>query len=157
MGRSPDIMSIEASAESFRLLVGSPGADGHCRTAEVVAWAGRAGGLDVAGPKRRQTADEIIDSAEELRPDAVCLTVLCEDALDDVGEVAKRLRARCGAEVYLVVGGIVTSERRNEVPPDVVAGLFDAASSTDAIVQHIRLAQTTAHARGEGIAVGGPR
>jgi methylmalonyl-CoA mutase C-terminal domain/subunit len=91
----------------MKILVAKPGLDGHDRGAKVVVQALRDAGMEVIYSGLKRTPDEIVAEAIEEDVEVVGLSILSGAHLTLAGRVLDGLRARGGADVRVVVGGII--------------------------------------------------
>ncbi|MEZ4402445.1 MAG: protein meaA [Kofleriaceae bacterium] len=97
-----------------RLVIGKPGLDGHSNGAEVIAVAARQAGWDVVYAGIRLTPDAIAVSAVEEDADLIGMSILSGSHLALTEQLVAALAARGGADIPVVIGGIVPK-------PDVAA------------------------------------
>ncbi len=90
-----------------RILIGKPGLDGHSNGAEQVALRARDSGMEVIYDGIRHVPAEIIAAALQEDVDLVGLSVLSGSPVEFAAEVLAGLRDGGGAEIPVVVGGIV--------------------------------------------------
>jgi methylmalonyl-CoA mutase C-terminal domain/subunit len=91
----------------MKILVAKPGLDGHDRGAKVVVQALRDAGMEVIYSGLKRTPDQIVAEAIEEDVEVVGLSILSGAHLTLAGRVLDGLRARGGADVRVVVGGII--------------------------------------------------
>ena len=94
-----------------RLLVGTPGLDGHSNGAEQIAVAARDSGMEVIYQGIRLTPEQIAAVARDEDVDVVGLSILSGSHLELVPDVVERLRAE-GVTAPVIVGGIIPEEDR---------------------------------------------
>ncbi len=119
------------------------GLDGHDRGVKVIARALRDAGMEVIYAGLRRTPDEIADIVLQEDADVVGLSILSGAVVPLTQRVLDSLRARGIDDVLIVVGGIVTSEAREQLLRLGITGIFGPGSSLGEIVTHIE-ANTTA-------------
>ena len=90
-----------------RLVVGKPGLDGHSNGAEVIAVAARHAGFDVVYSGIRLTPEEIAQSAVEEDADLIGASILSGSHVELTRQLVAALAAAGGADIPLVVGGII--------------------------------------------------
>ena len=90
-----------------RLIIGKPGLDGHSNGAEVIAVAARDAGFDVVYGGIRLTAEDLAASAVDEDADAIGVSILSGSHLELTRALIEALAARGGADIPVVVGGIV--------------------------------------------------
>lgn len=124
----------------IRVLVAKPGLDGHDRGAKVVARALRDAGMEVIYTGLRQTPEMVAEAALQEDVDVVGLSILSGAHLALVPRIMDLLRANGQDNVVVYVGGIIPEE---DVPALKAAGVrevYGPGSSTDQMVEDIRLA-----------------
>jgi (2R)-ethylmalonyl-CoA mutase len=89
-----------------RILVGTPGLDGHSNGAEQIAVAARDAGMEVVYQGIRLSPEQIAAAARDEDVEVVGLSILSGSHLDLVPETIRLLRAD-GVDVPVVVGGII--------------------------------------------------
>ena len=99
--------AAELGAARLRLLVGKPGLDGHSNGAEQIAVRARDAGFEVVYQGIRLTPAQIVAAAVQEDVDLVGLSVLSGSHLQAVPDGAGAGCARPGADVPVVVGGII--------------------------------------------------
>jgi ethylmalonyl-CoA mutase len=127
----------------LRLLVGKPGLDGHSNGAEQIALMARDVGFEVIYEGIRSTPEQIARIAADEDVSVVGLSILSGSHLALVPETLRLLRDRQGAEVPVVVGGIIPAEDREQL---LVAGVkriftpkdFELGVILDEIVDVVR-------------------
>ncbi|MCL4227678.1 MAG: protein meaA [Myxococcales bacterium] len=90
-----------------RLVVGKPGLDGHSNGAEVIAVAARHAGFDVVYSGIRLTPKEIAQSAVEEDADLIGASILSGSHVELTRQLVAALAAAGGADIPVVVGGII--------------------------------------------------
>ncbi|MBP8806191.1 MAG: protein meaA [Kofleriaceae bacterium] len=98
---------VAAHGRRPRLVVGKPGLDGHSNGAEVIAVAARHAGWDVIYAGIRLAPDDIAVSAVEEDADLIGVSILSGSHLELTAQLMAALAARGGADIPVVVGGIV--------------------------------------------------
>ncbi len=99
----------------LRILVGKPGLDGHSNGAEQIALAARDAGFEVIYEGIRSTPEQIARAASDEDVSVVGLSILSGSHLELVPETMRLLRERGGAQVPVVVGGIIPAEDRQRL------------------------------------------
>ena len=98
---------VAARGRRPRLVVGKPGLDGHSNGAEVIAVAARDAGFDVVYGGIRLTPDDLAASAVDEDADAIGVSILSGSHLELTRALVEALAARGGADIPVVLGGIV--------------------------------------------------
>jgi (2R)-ethylmalonyl-CoA mutase len=96
----------EALGRRVKLLVGKPGLDGHSNGAEQIAVRARDAGIEVVYEGIRLTPGQIARSAVQEGVHVIGLSILSGSHMRLIPDVLDAL-ARAGAEVPVVVGGII--------------------------------------------------
>ncbi len=107
-----------------RILIGKPGLDGHSNGAEQVALRARDSGMEVIYDGIRHVPAEIIAAALQEDVDLVGLSVLSGSPVEFAAEVLAGLRDGGGAEIPVVVGGIVPPADRTALLAAGVARVY---------------------------------
>jgi (2R)-ethylmalonyl-CoA mutase len=106
-----------------RILVGKPGLDGHSNGAEQIAVRARDVGMEVIYQGIRLTPEQIATSAIQEDVDVVGLSILSGSHLWLVPETVRLLREQ-GADVPVVVGGIIPAADAERLREAGVAGVY---------------------------------
>ena len=112
-----------------RLLVGKPGLDGHSNAAEQVAVRAKDAGFEVIYQGIRLTPEQIASSAIDEDVDVVGLSIHSGSHLTLIPRVVELLRQK-GAEVPIVVGGIIPSKDRATLTKQGVARIYTPGEAT---------------------------
>jgi ethylmalonyl-CoA mutase len=133
----------EALGTRLRLLVGKPGLDGHSNGAEQIAVRARDTGFEVVYEGIRLTPGQIAAAAVAEDVHCVGLSILSGSHGELVPEVLRRLREGGGADIPVVVGGIIPESDADQLRSLGVAAVFtpkdyDATEIIDQIVDVIR-------------------
>jgi len=110
-----------------KLLVGKPGLDGHSNGAEVIAVAARDAGFEVVYAGIRLEPAAIAQTALQEDVDVIGLSVLSGSHLELTAAVLAELAARGGAEIPVVVGGVVPAHDHAELRRLGVSRVFTPA------------------------------
>lgn len=122
----------------IRVLIAKPGLDGHDRGAKVIARALRDAGMEVIYSGLRQTPDQIAAAAVQEDVDVVGISILSGAHNVLVPEVLSALKARGGAEIPVVVGGIIPDKDIAKLREKGVREIFLPGTTTGATVDAIR-------------------
>ena len=106
-----------------RFLMGKPGLDGHSNGAEQIAVRARDAGMDVTYQGIRQTPDEIVQVARDMKADIIGLSILSGSHVPLVRDVTARLRVE-GLDIPVVVGGIIPPDDENVLKNMGVAAVY---------------------------------
>jgi methylmalonyl-CoA mutase C-terminal domain/subunit len=146
--RSGERASSEASAaspqrmeqhEHGRVLVAKVGLDGHDRGVKVVARILRDAGYEVIYTGLFQTPDTVAAAAVDEDVDAIGLSMLSGAHMTLAPLVVDKVRER-GADIPVVVGGIVPDADVAKLLEAGVAGVLTPGSTGDQVVDVVRTA-----------------
>jgi methylmalonyl-CoA mutase C-terminal domain/subunit len=122
----------------LRVVMTKVGLDGHDRGVKVIARALRDAGMEVIYAGLRRTPDEVADIVLQEDADVIGLSILSGAVLPLTQRVVEALHARGLDDVLIVVGGIVTSEMREQLLQRGITGVFGPGSSLSDIIDFIR-------------------
>jgi ethylmalonyl-CoA mutase len=97
----------DALGRTVKILVGKPGLDGHSNGAEQIAVRARDAGMDVVYEGIRLTPAQIARSAVDEGVHVIGLSILSGSHRELIPDVVAALREAGGAEIPVVVGGII--------------------------------------------------
>lgn len=137
-GAQPDGV-IDDEHGAGRVLVAKVGLDGHDRGVKVVARILRDAGFEVIYTGLFQTPETVAAAAVDEDVDVVGLSMLSGAHLTLAPLVVDRIR-ELGADIPVVVGGIVPDDDVAELAERGVAGVLTPGSSSDEVVAAVRLA-----------------
>jgi methylmalonyl-CoA mutase C-terminal domain/subunit len=122
---------------TIRVLVGKPGLDGHDRGARVIAAALRDAGMEVVYTGLRASVPAIAAAAVQEDVDVIGLSILsgahesiCKRLMDD-------LKQR-GAEIPVLVGGIIPAADHERLYELGVAAVFGPESPLPSVVEAVK-------------------
>ena len=118
---------------ALRVLVAKVGLDGHDRGIKVVARILRDAGMEVIYTGLFQTPETVAAAAVDEDVDVVGLSMLSGAHMTLAPLVVEALRAR-GADVPVVVGGIVPDQDVPDLLAAGVAGVLGPGASAEAVV-----------------------
>jgi methylmalonyl-CoA mutase C-terminal domain/subunit len=121
----------------IRVLIAKPGLDGHDRGAKVIARALRDAGMEVIYTGIRQTPEQIASTAIQEAVDLVGLSCLSGAHNHLFPRVVEILRARDGADILVIGGGIIPAEDMAGLKEAGIAEIFQPGTSTEEIVKYI--------------------
>jgi ethylmalonyl-CoA mutase len=110
----------EALGRNLKILVGKPGLDGHSNGAEQIAVRARDAGMEVVYEGIRLTPSQIARSAVDEGVHVIGLSILSGSHRELIPDVIEALRAAGGADIPVVVGGIIPAA---DVEPLRAAGV----------------------------------
>jgi methylmalonyl-CoA mutase C-terminal domain/subunit len=120
----------------IRVLIAKPGLDGHDRGAKVVAAALRDAGMEVVYTGLRTRVAAVADAAVQEDVDVIGLSILsgahlaiCQRLIDEL--------ARRGADIPVVVGGIIPEADRERLQAIGVKAVFGPESPLDEVVRTV--------------------
>src|ERR1700732_5429611 len=121
----------------LRILVATPGLDGHDRGAKIIARALRDGGFEVIYTGLHQTPEMIAEAAVQEDADAVGLSVLSGAHMTLFPEVMRLLKERGADDIALFGGGIIPGDDGRRVRDTGVREIFTPGASTEDIVKWV--------------------
>jgi methylmalonyl-CoA mutase C-terminal domain/subunit len=120
-----------------RVLIGKPGLDGHDRGAKVVASALRDAGMEVVYTGLRATPEAIVQTAIQESCDVIGLSVL-SGAHEPIAKRIKALLAQAGADIPVLMGGVIPPDDRERLRALGVDAVFGQEARLDEIVAAVR-------------------
>src|SRR2546421_9953452 len=120
----------QTGERKIRILVATPGLDGHDRGAKVVARALADAGYEVVYTGLPQTPERIAAAAVQEAVDAVGLSIMSGAHMTLFPAVIDALRARGAGDVLVFGGGIVPDEDLEPLRNAGVAAIFKPGAST---------------------------
>jgi methylmalonyl-CoA mutase C-terminal domain/subunit len=130
-------MPAELDTSGGRVLVAKVGLDGHDRGVKVVARILRDAGFEVIYTGLFQTPDTVAAAAVDEDVDVIGLSMLSGAHMTLAPLVVDKVRER-GADIPVVVGGIVPDVDIAELRSRGVAGVLTPGASSDQVVTVIR-------------------
>lgn len=121
----------------LRVVITKVGLDGHDRGVKVIAQALRDAGMEVIYAGLRRSPDEIAEMVLQEDADVLGLSILSGAVVPLTRKVIAALRARELDDVLVVVGGIVTTEARQELQDMGVEGIYGPGASLTDIVEFV--------------------
>lgn len=131
-------MSELSPAPPIRVLVAKPGLDGHDRGAKVIARALRDAGMEVVYAGLRQSPEQIVSAAIQEDVEFIGLSILSGAHMAIVPRVLDLLNQAGGADIRLVVGGIIPDADVPVLEDLGVARIFQTGVSLESIVTYLR-------------------
>lgn len=122
---------------SDRVLVAKVGLDGHDRGIKVVARILRDAGFEVIYTGLFQTPDKVAAAAIDEDVDAVGLSMLSGAHMTLAPLVVAKLR-EMGADIPVVVGGIIPARDEPKLREAGVAGVITPGATADDVVAVVR-------------------
>jgi methylmalonyl-CoA mutase C-terminal domain/subunit len=124
---------------SLRVLVAKVGLDGHDRGVKVVARILRDAGMEVIYTGLRQTPEMVVASAVDEDVDVIGLSMLSGAHLTLAPRIVKLLEQQ-GAEIPVVVGGIIPDQDIPRLLAAGVAKVLHPGASADEVAESVRQA-----------------
>ena len=134
---TPPTVASESDRPAPRVLVAKVGLDGHDRGVKVVARILRDAGFEVIYTGLFQTPETVAAAAVDEDADVIGLSMLSGAHMTLAPAVVAKVRER-GADIPVVVGGIVPDADVAELKAMGVAGVLTPGATSDAVVQTIR-------------------
>ncbi|MFA4909546.1 MAG: cobalamin B12-binding domain-containing protein [Desulfobacteria bacterium] len=94
----------------IKVLIAKPGLDGHDRGAKVLSFGLRDQGMEVIYTGRRQSVQQIVNSALQEDVDVVGLSILSGAHLTFFPKVVNLLRENDAGDMLVIGGGIIPDE-----------------------------------------------
>jgi len=120
-----------------RILIASPGLDGHDRGAKVVARALRDAGMEVVYVGIHRTAEEIVKSAIQESVDFIGLSMLSGAHLILTEQVLKVMKKQKLENIRLIAGGTIPRTDIKLLKEMGVALIFPTRTPLDTIIAEI--------------------
>ncbi len=122
----------------IRVLIGKPGLDGHDKGAKTVAMALKDAGMEVIYTGRRQSVDQIVNTAIQEGVDMIGLSILSGVHLEIIEELMAKMREKGSEEIPIVVGGVIPKKDITPLKALGVREVFTIGSTFEEIVQGIK-------------------
>jgi methylmalonyl-CoA mutase C-terminal domain/subunit len=130
-----------------RVLVATPGLDGHARGAKIVARALRDAGYEVIYTGIRQKIEVIVELALQEDVDLVGLSILSGAHVGLTQRLLEALAERGLSDVRVVVGGTIPATDRQALLDAGAAAVFPTGTSIDDVVAGVnQLFEASHHA-----------
>jgi len=124
--------------KTIRVLIAKPGLDGHDRGAKVIARGLKDAGMEVIYLGLRLTPEQIVEAAIQEDVDAVGLSSLSGAHLALFPRVVELLRKKGGAQILVVVGGIIPKKDFAALKEAGVSGIFGPGTPIPEIAKFIQ-------------------
>ena len=125
------------SERKKRILIASPGLDGHDRGAKLVAYALKDAGMEVIYLGIHRTIEEIVIAALEEDVDFIGLSMLSGAHLILVEQILKKMAEYEIGDTPLVVGGTIPKKDINRLKEMGVALIFPTQTPLDKIIPEL--------------------
>ena len=122
----------------IRILIASPGLDGHDRGAKVVAYALKDAGMEVIYLGIHRTTEEIVVAALEEDVDYIGLSMLSGAHLILTEQILKKMNEYQIEDVPVVVGGTIPKKDIDTLKEMGVAFVFPTQTPLDHIVAELK-------------------
>jgi methylmalonyl-CoA mutase C-terminal domain/subunit len=120
-----------------RILIAKPGLDGHDRGAKIVAWALRDANMEVIYTGRRQTPEQIVNTAIQEDVDAIGLSSLSGAHSTLFVKVLNLLKAKGIRDILVFAGGIIPRDDAENLKEQGIVDIFGPGTPTSEIVLRI--------------------
>jgi methylmalonyl-CoA mutase C-terminal domain/subunit len=131
-------MIIMIGGRKGRVLIASPGLDGHDRGGKVVARALKDAGMEVIYLGIHRTPEEIVKAAIQEDVDFIGLSMLSGAHLILTDQVLKRMAEQKIDEVPVIVGGTIPRKDRQKLVEMGVELVFPTQTPLDTIIVAIQ-------------------
>lgn len=131
-------MEISNPEKKIRILIASPGLDGHDRGAKVVSRALKDAGMEIIYIGIHRSADEIAKAAAEEDVDFIGLSMLSGAHLILTEQVLKKMAEQKIDDIPLIVGGTIPKRDMEKLKEMGVALIFPTQAPLDRIISGIR-------------------
>ena len=124
--------------KKIRILVATPGLDGHDRGAKVIATAFRDAGFEVIYTGLHQTPEMIADAAIQEDVDIVSISVLSGAHMTIFPRILELLRERGAGDMHVIGGGIIPAQDARQLVEMGVGAVFGPGTPTTDPIRYIR-------------------
>ena len=131
----------------MRVLIATPGLDGHDRGAKVIARALRDAGFEVIYTGIRQTPEMIAETALQEDVDAIGLSILSGAHQTLFPKIMAELKQRGIDDVIVWAGGIIPEEDVSALKRLGIRAVFGPGSPTTETIDFLRAAEAGRIAR----------
>ncbi len=121
----------------IRILIASPGLDGHDRGAKVVALALKDAGMEVIYLGIHRTAEEIINAANQEAADYIGLSMLSGAHLILTQQMLDKMAEHHVDDILLIVGGTIPKKDIDKLNEMGVPLVFPTQTPLDTITARI--------------------
>jgi methylmalonyl-CoA mutase C-terminal domain/subunit len=122
---------------AIRVLIAKPGLDGHDKGAKTVAVALKNAGMEVVYTGRRQSVDQIINTAIQEGVDVIGLSILSGVHIEIAEQLMTKMKGKDLQGIPVVVGGVIPSQDRAVLKRMGVKEVFPIGSTFEEIIQGI--------------------
>jgi len=131
-------MEISNPEKKIRILIASPGLDGHDRGAKVVSRALKDAGMEIIYLGIHRSADEIVKAAAEEDVDFIGLSMLSGAHLILTEQVFQKMSEQKVSDIPLIVGGTLPKRDIEKLKQLGVALIFPTQTPLDRIISEIK-------------------
>lgn len=129
-----------AQRQTFRVLIGKPGLDGHDRGAKVIARALRDAGFEVIYSGLHQTPEMIVNIALQEDVDCIGLSILSGAHNTLMPEIVRLLEEEDAADIFVFGGGIIPEGDIPKLLDKGVKAIFTPGTSTTEVIDFLEKA-----------------
>lgn len=126
------------AGRKVRVLIASPGLDGHDRGAKVVARALKDAGMEVIYLGIHRTPEEIVKAAIQEDVDFIGLSMLSGAHLILTDQVLRRMTEQKIDEIPVIVGGTIPKKDRRKLEEMGVELVFPTQTPLDTIIAAVQ-------------------
>jgi len=120
-----------------RILIASPGLDGHDRGAKLVAYALKDAGMEVIYLGIHRTTEEIVTAALEEDVDFIGLSMLSGAHLILADQILKKMAEYRMGDISLVAGGTIPKKDIGKLKEMGVSLVFPTQTPLDKIISEL--------------------
>ena len=131
-------MEISDPEKKIRILIASPGLDGHDRGAKVVSRALKDAGMEIIYLGIHRSADEIVKAAAEEDVDFIGLSMLSGAHLILTEQILKKMAEQKIDDIPIIVGGTIPKRDMEKLKEMGVAFIFPTQTPLDRIISEIK-------------------
>ncbi|MHA1916423.1 MAG: cobalamin B12-binding domain-containing protein [Promethearchaeota archaeon] len=125
--------------KKIRVLIGKPGLCGHDRGALIVSMALRDAGMEVIYLGRRNTPEQMVESAIQEAVDILGVSILSGAHLTLCQQISILLKEKKVKDILFVVGGFIPEEDLIPLTNMGVNKVFGVGSSIKSIIEYIQM------------------
>ena len=122
---------------AIRVFIAKPGLDGHDKGAKTVAVALKNAGMEVVYTGRRQSVDQIINTAIQEGVDVIGLSIISGVHIEIAEQLMTKMKGKDLQGIHVVVGGVIPSQDRAVLKRMGVKEVFPIGSTFEEIIQGI--------------------
>lgn len=129
-----------AQRQTFRVLIGKPGLDGHDRGAKVIARALRDAGFEVIYSGLHQTPEMIVNIALQEDVDCIGLSILSGAHNTLMPDIVRLLEEEDASDIFVFGGGIIPEGDIPKLLEKGVKAIFTPGTSTTEVIDFLEKA-----------------